>query len=230
MYKSRQIEEVLKKYNDTIEPIMKLGVNREDFVEMDFTKTNQELKNININDTEAFKAYIQSVLNNYKKLGIGGYGEDRIIYHQSSIFNGGKGKGVRTIHLGIDIWVPAGTIIYAPINSWVHSFRENNKFGDYGATIVLEHHLNDVTFYTLYGHLSRSSLNGLQEGMEILKGDDFASIGDSDENGQWPPHLHFQLISDMLGWKGDFYGVAPVTDKDYYMNLCPNPEKMLKFE
>jgi hypothetical protein len=34
----------------------------------------------------------------------------------------------------------------------------------------------------------------------------------------------------MLGWKGDFYGVAPVSDKEYYLNLCPDPDKMLKFE
>ncbi|MFW6100969.1 MAG: peptidoglycan DD-metalloendopeptidase family protein [Bacteroidota bacterium] len=167
-------------------------------------------------------------MENNKKIGIGGYGEDRFIYKHIALFSGENGS--RTIHLGIDIWVPAGTIVYAPINSWVHSFRDNSKFGDYGATIVLEHHLNEVTFYSLYGHLSRSSLKGKKEGMEILKGDDFAMVGNSEENGHWPPHLHFQLISDMLGWKGDFYGVAPASDKDYYMNLCPDPEKMLKFE
>lgn len=228
MYKSRQIEAVLDKYGDTIEPIMKLGINRNDFVAMDFTENNKALENIDINDTEGFTAYINSVLDDNKKVGIGGYGENRFIYKRSSLFSGEN--GFRTIHLGVDIWVPAGTLIYAPINSWIHSFRDNNKFGDYGATIVLEHHLNDVTFYTLYGHLSRSSLKGLEEGMEILKGDDFAMVGDSSENGQWPPHLHFQLISDMLGWKGDFYGVAPASDKEYYLNLCPNPEKMLKFE
>ena len=228
MYKSRQIEAVLDKYGETIEPIMKLGINRNDFVAMDFTENNKALENIDINDTEGFTAYINSVLDNNKKIGIGGYGENRFIYKHSSLFSDENGS--RTIHLGVDIWVPAGTLIYAPINSWIHSFRDNNKFGDYGATIVLEHHLNDVTFYTLYGHLSRSSLKGLEEGMEILKGDDFAMVGDSSENGQWPPHLHFQLISDMLGWKGDFYGVAPASDKEYYLNLCPNPEKMLKFE
>lgn len=228
MYKSRQIETVLEKYESTIEPIMKLGIERDDFVEMDFTENNKALQNIDVSNTESFTAYINSVLDNNKKVGIGGYGEDRYIYQRSPLFN--SNNKPRTIHLGVDIWVPAGTIIYAPINSWVHSFRDNNKFGDYGATVVLEHHLNEVTFYTLYGHLSRSSLEGMEEGMEILKGDDFAKVGTPEENGQWPPHLHFQLISDMLGWKGDFYGVAPVSDKNYYMNLCPNPEKMLKFE
>jgi len=228
MYKSRQIETVLGKYESTIEPIMQLGIDRNDFVELDFTENNKALQNIDISDTESFTEYINSVLDNYKKVGIGGYGENRYIYQRSPLFN--NNNKPRTVHLGVDIWVPAGTIIYAPINSWVHSFRDNTKFGDYGATVVLEHHLNEVTFYTLYGHLSRSSLKGMEEGMEILKGDDFAMVGTSEENGHWPPHLHFQLISDMLGWKGDFYGVAPVSDKEYYLNLCPNPEKMLKFE
>lgn len=207
---------------------MKLGINREDFVEMDFTENNKALKDIDIKDTEGFTDYINSVLDNNKKVGIGGYGEDRLIYHRNPLFSGEKGD--RTIHLGIDVWVPAGTIIYAPVNSWVHSFRDNRKFGDYGATIILEHHLNDVTFYTLYGHLSRASLEGMEEGMEILKGSDFAKVGSPEENGHWPPHLHFQLINDMLGWKGDFYGVAQASDKEYYLNLCPNPDKLLKFE
>lgn len=226
MDKSTNIETVIGKYSDTIQPLMTLDVTDADIMKMDFTSDNQALKDIDISDLKAFTAYIETVLDNYQKVGIGGYGEDRDIYRRSSLFK--EEDGYRCIHLGIDIWVPAGTPIYAPINAWVHSFRDNNRFGDYGATIILEHHLNDVTFYTLYGHLSRSSLSGHYNGMEILKEEHVAEVGDSNENGQWPPHLHFQLISDMLDYRGDFPGVAPPAQKEYYLNICPNPEKLVK--
>ena len=35
-----------------------------------------------------------------------------------------------------------------------------------------------------------------------------ARIGTTAENGGWPPHLHFQLITDLLDRHGDFPGVA----------------------
>jgi murein DD-endopeptidase MepM/ murein hydrolase activator NlpD len=228
MEKARQIEAVLEKYRDTIEPIMELEISGHDIIRLDLTGQNEDLRDIDISVKDGFTKYIESALDNYGKVGIGGYGEDRLIYRHSSLFSGDKEP--RSIHLGIDVWVPADTKIYAPINSWVHSFKNNDRFGDYGATIILEHHLNDLTFYTLYGHLSRSSLAELYEGKEILKGDEFAAVGKYEENGQWPPHLHFQLISDMLGYKGDFFGVAPPSEKDYYMNLCPNPEILIKLD
>ena len=166
--------------------------------------------------------YMENFLDNYNNVGVGGYGEDRYIYRRSSLFD--TGKEPRSIHLGIDVWVPAGTKVYAPLDSKVHSFNDNDNFGDYGGTIILQHELEGVVFYTLYGHLSKDSLNGLSEGKTIEQNTYFAEIGDEEENGHWPPHLHFQLISDMLDKKGDFFGVAPPSEKEYYLKLCPDPQ------
>jgi peptidoglycan LD-endopeptidase LytH len=42
-------------------------------------------------------------------------------------------------------------------------------------------------------------------------------------NGDWPPHLHFQLITDMMGNTGDFPGVCLPEEKQAYKVLCPDP-------
>ena len=228
MKKSQKIRDVLTNHRDDIAPLMKLDVSQEAIVEMDFTENNGLLKDLDVSNTDEFNRYIEQQLDNFMRIGIGGYGEDRFIYRRSTLFDGEKEP--RSIHLGIDIWVPAGTRVYAPLDARVHSFDYNDQFGDYGGTIILEHCLEDVTFYTLYGHLSAGSLDGLSKDQDISKGSAFATIGAPEENGQWPPHLHFQLISDMLGMEGDFYGVAPPSEKEFFMELCPDPRLLLVLE
>ena len=228
MKKSQKIRDVLTNHRDDIAPLMKLDVSQEAIVEMDFTENNGLLKDLDVSNTDEFNRYIEQQLDNFMRIGIGGYGEDRFIYRRSTLFDGEKEP--RSIHLGIDIWVPAGTRVYAPLDARVHSFDYNDQFGDYGGTIILEHRLEDVTFYTLYGHLSAGSLDGLSKDQDISKGSAFATIGAPEENGQWPPHLHFQLISDMLGMEGDFYGVAPPSEKEFFMELCPDPRLLLVLE
>jgi len=225
MKKSQKIRDVLTNHRNNIAPLMKLDVSQEDIVEMDFTENNGLLKDLDVSNTDEFNRYIEQQLDNFMRIGIGGYGEDRFIYRRSALFDGEKEP--RSIHLGIDIWVPAGTRVYAPLDARVHSFEYNDQFGDYGGTIILEHRLEEVTFYTLYGHLSAGSLDGLSKDQDISKGSAFATIGAQEENGQWPPHLHFQLISDMLGMEGDFYGVAPPSEKEFFMELCPDPRLLL---
>ncbi|MFW5978518.1 MAG: peptidoglycan DD-metalloendopeptidase family protein [Bacteroidia bacterium] len=228
MEKHEQIADVLKKNRDAISPVVRLGVKPEDIIAMDFSESNEEIKKIDIDDVEGFTEYIESLLDKFEKVGVGGYGEDRSIYRRSSLFDG-EGEP-RSIHLGLDIWIPAGTKVYAPLDATVHSYAYNDTYGDYGGTIILEHNLEDTTFYTLYGHLSKDSLENMDKDKHIEKGEHFAYIGRVEENGQWPPHLHFQLITDMLDKEGDFYGVAPPSEKEEYMKLCPNPYRILKIQ
>ena len=227
MERSQKIREALEKHRDEIAPLMRLDVRPEDVVELDFTKNNVSLKDLDISNTDQFVRFMDNWLEGYARVGIGGYGEDRFIYQRSPLFEGEKES--RSIHLGIDIWVPSGTPVYTPLDAVVHSFDNNDQYGDYGATIILEHQLEGERFYTLYGHLGASSLNGLEKRMTIPRNTHFATIGPPEENGQWPPHLHFQLITDMLGMEGDFYGVAPPSEKESFMKLCPDPRLILKF-
>jgi murein DD-endopeptidase MepM/ murein hydrolase activator NlpD len=111
----------------------------------------------------------------------------------------------------------------------VHSFNDNDNFGDYGSTIILEHHFDAQKLYTLYGHLSRESLGSLYIGKPISKDERIGSFGKIEENGHWPPHLHFQLMFDMEGKQGDYPGVCRYSEKEIYLKNIPDPQLILKF-
>lgn len=193
----------------------------------DLSLNNGDLLWINLDDPVEFGNWlIAEMKTNNAKIAIGGYGEDRMIYKRSKHF--GIGSDARTIHLGVDLWAAEGTHVKAPFDAMVHSFQNNKNHGDYGGTIILAHEIDNQTFYTLYGHLSLASLQNKTEGMFIKKGESFAQLGNHKENGGWPPHLHFQIIRDMMGKKGDFYGVASLNDKEQMMHNCPNPNIILE--
>ena len=134
----------------------------------------------------------------------------------------------RTIHLGIDIFMPAGSRVYAPLAGTVVSAVDNAGHLDYGPTIILEHATDqgDV-FYTLYGHLARESLNGLEKGRPVARGEPLAWMGDEAVNGGWPPHLHFQVMLDLLGLEGDYPGVARPSQREVWTAIVPDPSAML---
>ncbi len=163
------------------------------------------------------------------QIGIGGYGEVRPFYTTDAyIVEGNNGPQWRTTHLGLDIWAKTETPIYAPLEGKIHSFQNNANSCDYGPTIILEHEINEeLTFYTLYGHLSLDSLEGLEVGQKIEAGQALCCIGDAPINGDWPPHLHFQVILDLLDKEGDFPGVGFYEERDMWLSLCPNPADVL---
>src|SRR5438094_1116016 len=129
---------------------------------------------------------------------LGRYGEARLLYTSPEFGNADAGEECRTIHLGVDLFAPAGTPVHAPLDGVVHAFADNAAPLDYGPAIILQHATGAEPFYTLYGHLSRESLDGLRVGQRIARGDRFAAIGTAGVNGGWPPHLHLQLIVDLL--------------------------------
>ena len=158
-------------------------------------------------------------------LSYGGYGEDRAIY-DSPVFTG-DGEP-RTVHLGLDIFAPAGTEVFAPLAGRVHSFRDNANPLDYGPTVILEHQpVPSLVFYTLYGHLNRDSLEGLERGKPIRAGERVGRLGEKSENGGWPPHLHVQVMLDLMGYDGDFPGVARRSERRRWLDNCPDPGPLL---
>ncbi len=190
---------------------------------LDLSTGNPGMKNLDYSDTHGLGNLI---FDEMQKKGFlyayGGYMEDREVYRRSPLF-AGQSEEARSIHLGIDVWTPPGTPVYLPLDGIVHSFQDNATFGDYGPTIIMEHKLADETFFTLYGHLSRDSLETLRQGTQVRKGSIFCRVGDAPGNGDWPPHLHFQVIADMKGLRGDFPGVAFVSEQEKYRELCPDP-------
>lgn len=186
--------------------------------------------NANFDTIQSFEQTIGHILlDKNAQIGVGGYGEIRPFYSTDAYLEASNdGPRWRTVHIGLDIWMPAESLVFAPLAGKVHSIQNNSAERDYGPTVILEHAVSeDLTFYTLYGHLSRRSLIHLYPGQEIKKGDIIATIGHAKENGSWPPHLHFQIMLDMLGSRGDFPGVAFPEEKAIWFSLCPDPTTLI---
>lgn len=160
--------------------------------------------------------------------GLGPYGERRSVYKAAQFADAASDER-RMIHMGIDVFAPAGSPVHAPLAGRVASVVYNADPLDYGHTLILEHDGNGARFWTLYGHLG-SSLPGLcQPGQEIAMGQVIAHLGDWPENGGWAPHLHFQIMTDMLGQtSGNFFGVAHESLWDVWQQICPDPNLILR--
>ena len=218
----------LKKYQNTFHTVVPLNVKKDKLLRMNFTATNTELNNENLEDGDRFASYIKQKINEANALyGIGGYAEYRSFYSRSTVFNAAPGFEPRRLHLGIDIWGQAGTPVYAFMGGMVHSFAFNDRFGDYGATLILLHQLDGIAFYSLYGHISLSDINDIQAGEYVIRGKEIAHFGKPAENGNWPPHLHFQIIHDLEMKRGDYPGVCSYNEKDKYLKNCPDPDLVL---
>ena len=220
------LSQILKNNQHLFTDIFPFNLNEEKHFILDLSVDNQELYSIDLTSVEALQKYISDGLQKTEAtFAIGGYNEDRLIYRKSAHF--GEGEDARSIHLGTDVWLAAHTKIAAPIEGKIHSFKNNDTYGDYGPTLILEHCINHTTFYTLYGHLSVQSLEGKSVGQVIPQGEVFAELGKENENGNWPTHLHFQIIADMKDCKGDFPGVSNLADRDNHLICCPNPNLIL---
>lgn len=158
--------------------------------------------------------------------GIGPYGEYRLLYDDPAFVD--YGGHPRTQHLGIDIFMPAGSSVYAPIAGTVHSSANHNQRLDYGGCIILQHKIpqTDMVFYTLYGHLSPASLVA-KVGDIVSAGEKIAALGDAQENGQWPPHLHVEIITDLLDQTDNFAGAGSAAYQQVWRSLCPDPNLLL---
>ncbi len=222
-------EEVIRNHTDALKQIVPFDSSADKLLPLDFTDANKELDEEILADTRLFSNYINRKLEAANaRYGIGGYNEHRTVYSRSKVFDAPvPGDEPRRLHLGTDIWGKPNTAVMAPVDGVVHSFAFNNQFGDYGATIILSHQLDGLVFHSLYGHLSLASLGNLQEGQLIKAGEVFAGFGIPYENGQWPPHLHFQLILDIGDWKGDYPGVCKFSERHKWLQNSPDPEVLL---
>ena len=219
---SARLRALLDRHAASFHPVMP---NLERACDLDLSITSAEFS---VEEMAQPKLMIERLGSYFKGLGyryyVGGYHEARAIYANDAF---ASNTARRSIHLGVDVWADAKSQIAAPLPARVHSFADNSAPLDYGPCIILEHELEGICFYSLYGHLSRESLEGLYVGKDIAQGEVFASLGASEVNGGWYPHLHVQLVLDMLGREGEFPGVGLPSQQGVYLSLCPSPEPLL---
>ncbi len=200
------------------------------YVALDLSEDNKDLQNIDLSSSSRLGNYIDDFIKKHDaKVAFGGYNEVRTIYKRSSYFNLNS-DGERNIHIGMDLWCHAETPVYAPLDATVHSFKNNMNYGDYGPTIILKHYIDTIEFYTLYGHLSLASIEHLKVDQVFKQGEQIAALGDASVNGDYSPHLHFQIIKNLQGFNGDYPGVCSSKDLNFYLNNCPDPNLLLKLE
>src|SRR5665213_1776279 len=223
-----KLAQYIKGHPDALGKVIDFNAQTDRLYHFDFTENNTELDTRLFFDADEFSHWVnETLLTNNCTYGIGGYMEHRTIYARSALFD--TLSEPRRLHLGVDIWAKPGTPVYSPLEGTIHSFKDNNNFGDYGPTIILEHDPGDLKLYSLYGHLSRQSLEGLEIGQPVHLNQKIATLGAVDENGRWPPHLHFQLMFDMEGLSGDYPGVGRFSQKNQYLKNIPDPQLILQF-
>lgn len=159
----------------------------------------------------------------------GGYLEKRSLY-TSDIYNAENSTAKRNIHLGVDFWLAEGTAIHAFLEGEIVCAVHQKSLKGYGGFMILKHKIDNLEFYTLYGHLSKESIKNCTVGNQLKKGDKIGVLGTYNENGSWVPHLHFQVLLSLLDYKDDFPGVALESEIDFWRELCPDPNLLFKLE
>ena len=166
---------------------------------------------------------------NPKKIIAGGYLEKRALY-TSDIYNSDTSTEKRNIHLGVDFWLPETTAVHSLFDGEIICAVHQKDYKGYGGFIILKHQFIEIEFYTLYGHLSQESVLKHKIGGKIKKDEKIGTLGNYEENGEWVPHLHFQIILSLLNFKNDFPGVALGSEIDFWKSVCPNPNLFFKNE
>ena len=220
---------VLNSFTNHFTPVVNPSFLQKEYLKLDLSTSNNELDVGLLSKASDHHAYLLNHLKqNSAKVAFGGYLEQRSLYDRSDYFQAENPLDKRNIHLGIDLWCEAGTAVLSPLAGIVHSFQINKNFGDYGPTIIVQHTLGGQVFHTLYGHLSLSSLEEKSIGQSVKTGEVIGSLGTPDVNGDYAPHLHFQIVIDMQSKHGDYPGVCSKNTLDFYRQNCPDPNLILK--
>tara|TARA_B100000575_G_scaffold57829_1_gene43658 strand:+ start:14202 stop:17225 length:3024 start_codon:yes stop_codon:yes gene_type:complete len=206
-------------------------IQKSKFYKIDLSVGSEWIGGINeIEDLEVFKFKIDKLQKeNFKKIIAGGYLEPRSIYTSDTYEKiGNYGKENRTIHLGVDFWLSPGTKVGAIYDGEVITAINDKGNKEYGGLVILKHIIDDLEFYTLYGHNTVESVLKNKIGKKVKKGDIISEIANYPENGNWAPHLHFQIMLSMLNYKKDFPGVCYFNEIDVWRDLCPDPNLLFK--
>ena len=203
-------------------PIFKPGLSAHNTLRMELSSA--AWGDEDVSEAEQDAAILERIERAGAIAGVGGYLEDRAIYRDTDLF---QGDAERSIHIGVDVFMPAGSALYVPLAGEVHSYANRQVYGDYGPVVILRHRLDGVVFHTLYGHLSEASLKDLHDDKPVEAGDRLGEIGARPRNGNWAPHLHFQLVLDMQDYRGDYPGVVRPGEVEFYRANCPDPSALL---
>lgn len=157
------------------------------------------------------------------ELGIGPWGEERPVYSSDAFRSVFSPDQRRSVHLGLDLFVPAGSNVRAPLDGTVVDLLETDLPLDYGHAVVLRHAAEGLVFYSLWGHLSAQTVRARRIGEHLQTGDIIGQIGAPHENGNWQPHVHIQLITYEPACAADVIGAGEASYRGVWEDLFPDP-------
>lgn len=184
-------------------------------------------------DADAAWAWLQQQMADADAtVAIGRYDEDRSCYDGEQFRT--DAPEMRSVHLGIDLFLPAETPLHAMMPGTVETVVDNAMPYDYGPTVITRHHTPEgVPFWVLYGHLSRRTLTTVTAGQAVAAGQVVAYVGDPTVNGGWAPHVHVQLITDLMahpdrGPDGNFEGAGEPSRMHIWRSIAPDANLLLR--
>ncbi len=182
------------------------------------------------NNLDLFQFRIEALQKQHPhKIPAGGYLEARPLYTSGEYGKtGNNGPESRTIHLGVDFWLPQSTPVHTMLDGEVVIAVNDAGDKEYGGLVVLKHREGSLTFFSLYGHLSVSSATAHRPGDFLKAGDCVGQLGNYPENGNWAPHLHFQLMLSLFDYQADYPGVAYHSQARVWKGICPDPNLLFK--
>ena len=192
----------------------------------DFSSENP----VTLCDTTDFTA-LQSAVSNVLALnraswGIGKYLEPRptLLRHYPQMI-----RERRIYHAGVDITASPGTPIFSPLDATVFRAGKEEGLGNYGGFVILQHVLDDETFYSFYGHLHTP--HRVKEHDVIARGQLFAAIGDGSDSGGWFTHTHVQILTERaVAEKRVLQGYVAAEDLPCIDMLFPSPYPLLRIQ
>lgn len=213
--------------SQTFAPILGFPLTAENTKPLDFGMTSRLLARVaDLADPRAYEESLRDHLGD-GAVGIGYYNEVRPIYLADEYAIDHHER--RTAHLGVDLFAPPGTAVYSPISGIISILADLSIEQNYGPVLILKHQPTaSIRFYTLYGHLSPDLLDRWESGQQVSAGELIGHIGDFPRNGNWTPHLHFQIISDLLDFTDTFPGVGSPKERDLWTSLSPDPNHILR--
>ena len=206
------------------------SIKKNKMEKIDLSVSTKFIEPSELGDLEVFQYKIEKLQEKFPdKILAGGYLEPRAIYTTDKYGkSGNSGNENRTIHIGLDFWLPSKTPVHAMFDGEVVIAINDAGEKEYGGLVVLKHKTKNFDFFTLYGHNSVKSATKHSVGDKIKKGDKISELGNYPENGNWPPHLHFQIMLSIMDYKIDFPGVMYYNQIEIWKEICPDPNLLFK--
>ena len=206
---------------------------KQDAIHLDLSVNSLWIENeAAFNDLTYFQYKIERLQEAHPhKIIAGGYLEPRPLYTSEDYYiPSNQGPISRCVHLGVDFWLPSKTPVHALLDGTVVMALDRKGEKEYGGFVILEHSFGNDSFFTLYGHLDPASIAAHKVGDALKKGTLVGLLGSIENNGNWAPHLHFQILLDLMDYTDDFPGVQTYQSQELWADLCPDPNLMFQLK